>query len=172
MHICLVDNCDRPHRARGFCHMHYKRWAKHGNPLVIGRSGRVPQWSSLEERKALRAAYHRDYYARKGFEYHRAYLEIPENKERHRRHRKLAKRRYRERLLQVTPGNHLSFTYSNILMLDPCCICGNKTEHIDHIVPVSLGGDGTWENLTGMCAHCNQSKNNKPLLIWMTQKCL
>lgn len=33
-HICSVDGCVRNAVARGWCHLHYKRWIRHGNPLI------------------------------------------------------------------------------------------------------------------------------------------
>jgi len=30
---CTVEDCDRPHIARGFCTRHYRRWQKYGDPL-------------------------------------------------------------------------------------------------------------------------------------------
>ena len=43
-----------------------------------------------------------------------------------------------------------------------CCIeCGStKNLEIDHIVPVSKGGDGRRENLQTLCRSCNRSKHN------------
>lgn len=32
---CSVEGCDRPFDARGFCHLHYNRWRRHGDPLFI-----------------------------------------------------------------------------------------------------------------------------------------
>ncbi|MDM5199278.1 hypothetical protein QUF79_14755 [Fictibacillus enclensis] len=34
MKSCKVEGCDRPVAGRGLCHMHYKRWARHGDPEV------------------------------------------------------------------------------------------------------------------------------------------
>lgn len=32
---CTFDGCDRPSRARGWCHAHYKRWKRNGDPAGV-----------------------------------------------------------------------------------------------------------------------------------------
>lgn len=29
--ICVIDDCERPHSARGWCTLHYQRWQHHGH---------------------------------------------------------------------------------------------------------------------------------------------
>lgn len=36
MAACVVDDCDLPARARGWCNPHYMRWYQHGDPLAGG----------------------------------------------------------------------------------------------------------------------------------------
>jgi hypothetical protein len=43
MKICSIEECNNIHRARGYCVNHYKRFMKWGDPLAIGRMGRVVQ---------------------------------------------------------------------------------------------------------------------------------
>ncbi|URG17457.1 hypothetical protein Mbo2_087 [Rhodococcus phage Mbo2] len=31
---CTIPGCEKPHRARGYCQMHYKRLRKYGDPLT------------------------------------------------------------------------------------------------------------------------------------------
>jgi predicted GIY-YIG superfamily endonuclease len=38
--VCNVDGCQRKPHAKGYCAMHYKRFAKHGEPTILGKSGR------------------------------------------------------------------------------------------------------------------------------------
>ncbi len=49
-----------------------------------------------------------------------------------------------------------------------CRYCGRTdgTMHIDHVVPVSLGGGDEPENLCVACAPCNHSKHATPLSEW------
>lgn len=45
-----------------------------------------------------------------------------------------------------------------------CWWCGEKTGddyHVDHVIPLILGGSNGPENLVIACAHCNLSKNAK-----------
>lgn len=34
---CSIEDCGRPHFARGWCNMHWKRWRRHGDPLANHR---------------------------------------------------------------------------------------------------------------------------------------
>ena len=34
---CSIGGCGLPHSARGWCHNHYLRWRKHGNPTTVRR---------------------------------------------------------------------------------------------------------------------------------------
>jgi 5-methylcytosine-specific restriction endonuclease McrA len=42
-----------------------------------------------------------------------------------------------------------------------CKYCGSKDDmHVDHIVPLSRGGEHRWENLQPLCRRCNIGKND------------
>lgn len=32
---CSIPECEKPARRRGWCHMHYTRWWRHGDPLAV-----------------------------------------------------------------------------------------------------------------------------------------
>lgn len=36
---CKIEGCDKPRAGRGWCDMHWKRWKKHGDPLVTSPRG-------------------------------------------------------------------------------------------------------------------------------------
>lgn len=48
----------------------------------------------------------------------------------------------------------------------PCIYCGAKAEHIDHVLPLYLGGTHSIGNLAPACAPCNLSKGKKLLSEW------
>ena len=58
-------------------------------------------------------------------------------------------------------------TRSNILLRDDetCQYCGKRSRELtlDHVIPRSRGGTGTWENLVASCKSCNGKKGNRLL---------
>lgn len=48
---CLVEGCDKARHGRGWCSTHYRRWRKHGDPLVAsaprGRTLSCPKCDSV-----------------------------------------------------------------------------------------------------------------------------
>jgi len=61
----------------------------------------------------------------------------------------------------------ISPTRRNILRRDGyrCQYCGTKNGPmtVDHIIPKTLGGKDSWENLVCACAKCNTKKGNRSL---------
>lgn len=54
--------------------------------------------------------------------------------------------------------------YVAIILNDPCVYCGAAASEVDHITPVSRGGDGQWSNLAPACRTCNAAKCDRSLL--------
>lgn len=56
------------------------------------------------------------------------------------------------------------------ILSDPCIYCGDPSEHIDHVIPLSRGGDHSLDNLVASCAKCNLSKGAKLPTEWYGRK--
>ena len=50
-----------------------------------------------------------------------------------------------------------------------CGACLRKKRHIDHIMPLCLGGSNNISNLQGLCPRCNCSKNARHPDEWMKE---
>ena len=65
------------------------------------------------------------------------------------------------------PRLEVKLSKQNILRRDRhvCQYCGTSQGSltIDHLVPKSLGGDDTWDNLVCACTVCNNKKANRSL---------
>lgn len=61
--------------------------------------------------------------------------------------------------------------WPKIVKRDPCIYCGNIPKPLDrsreHIIPQSLGGENTWDNVVGACQKCNQSRDKVPFVIYL-----
>lgn len=65
----------------------------------------------------------------------------------------------------VKPPARVAFTRFNVFLRDrfTCQYCGEQHLHgltFDHVVPRSLGGQTSWENVTSSCSPCNLRKGN------------
>ncbi|MGW0929581.1 HNH endonuclease [Streptomyces sp. NPDC002644] len=47
-----------------------------------------------------------------------------------------------------------------------CAYCNAPAEHLDHVMPLSRGGDDIESNMVPACADCNLSKGAKTLAEW------
>ncbi|MFG3200345.1 HNH endonuclease [Streptomyces sp. NPDC048208] len=47
-----------------------------------------------------------------------------------------------------------------------CCYCDGPAEHIDHVTPISKGGDDVLANVVPACAPCNLDKAARSLTEW------
>ena len=63
------------------------------------------------------------------------------------------------------PYKKIILSRKNILRRDGhrCQFCGrgDLPLTLDHVVPVSRGGDDSWENLVCACVHCNNKKGDR-----------
>lgn len=48
-----------------------------------------------------------------------------------------------------------------------CYICGATAVEVDHVIPLSKGGEHTWANVRLICVPCNRSKSNSCLYDWL-----
>ena len=65
------------------------------------------------------------------------------------------------------PRNYVRFNRRNIFARDKnmCQYCGKKFSSselsLDHVIPRSLGGDASWENIVCSCVKCNSKKGGR-----------
>jgi 5-methylcytosine-specific restriction endonuclease McrA len=61
-----------------------------------------------------------------------------------------------------------------ILRSDICAYCksarAERAQDVDHIVPLSLSGSDSWENMTASCAPCNRGRRELPLLEFLLRR--
>ena len=65
----------------------------------------------------------------------------------------------------VRPARYPAFTRFNVFLRDrfSCQYCGDGGEELtfDHVIPRSLGGMTTWENVVAACSKCNLAKGGE-----------
>ena len=65
------------------------------------------------------------------------------------------------------PKRHVRYSRVNILARDKftCQYCGERPQrsklNLDHVIPRSLGGRTTWENVVCCCVDCNRRKGGR-----------
>ena len=87
------------------------------------------------------------------------------NKEKHRAS-KNARQQVRNRLLGGSKFTILDKELKR-LYREPCYICGStENQSIDHIIPLSKGGNHSVGNLMTLCRSCNCSKHGRFFTEW------
>lgn len=56
------------------------------------------------------------------------------------------------------------------MLSKPCVYCGSKSQHIDHVIPLSRGGSHSLGNLAPACPECNHRKSTKLVIEWKASK--
>ena len=63
------------------------------------------------------------------------------------------------------PHSRVALSRREVFVRDgyTCQYCGKHTRDLtlDHVIPRSLGGRDTWDNLVSACAQCNHRKGNR-----------
>lgn len=73
----------------------------------------------------------------------------------------------RERHHTLAAASTATRGYARVVLADPCVYCGGPADTLDHIEPLSAGGDHDWTNLAGACRPCNSRKERRPLLTFL-----
>lgn len=77
--------------------------------------------------------------------------------------------KHKRRLLEKDlPGLDLTLWAETLEVFNHCCsYCLRPATELDHLHPVTLGGDNRPENCVPACRRCNASKHDKTLLRWL-----
>ena len=156
--LCDVEGCERIHNAKGLCKMHYKRQ----DP---GHKESSRRWFANNRERANQNS--REWVAKnkeKSLESHRKYYHA--NKSRYEKY--WSERRARKSGVYREPWDRFEIAERDGWI---CQICKNPIENmpkqkyrnpmylnIDHIVPISKGGDDAPHNLQATHSTCNKSK--------------
>lgn len=150
---CSVDGCSEPAVCKWMCLYHHMQ-AKNNNGDPLARKY-VKRGTRTAEQKAQQQ---RECYKR--------YLATPKGKESHRRrgqiNRNLKHGSSEDRLalremFKATECQSCGVPYTSFSE------CRRTSRSIDHIVPLSLGGSDTIDNLRVICQSCNSRKQTKPI---------
>lgn len=137
----------------------YDRWKKK-NPEVVAAKKRRHYKRNADK---IKARSRRNYYANpeKAKINRQAWFDANPDK---RMEMRIKRRKYMAGNWRVTAKE------INRLYAAPCFYCGQPSQHLDHVVPLSRGGEHRIGNLVGACAKCNLSKHDKFITEWKLWK--
>ena len=146
--ICKLDDCNTIVHGLGYCSKHYKRFRKRGTT-----DDRV----YTNQTKCLADCSEKGY--TKG--YCKSHYKIAFR-------RRMTANENRRRTRKLNNGVYLITNKEIEKLYDSSCYyCGSKEKiQIDHVIPISRGGQHSIGNIVPACMKCNVSKGNKYLFEW------
>ena len=179
---CIIEGCEKLHKAFGWCVTHYRRWARHGDPTIVLPTGPFNRKCSFENCTNPHMARgwcvkHYERWKKNGDparaqSYGVTNCSMPNCPNKH-----LAKglcgRHYRQRIghprwrARKRGATISDFTHNQWLRIlaaynGLCAYCGKKFKELtqDHVIPLSKGGNHTASNIVPACTPCNSRKYN------------
>jgi HNH endonuclease len=107
MNKCTIPDCDGKHLARGLCNLHYHRWRRYGNPLMVTKPPKKDGEARIDTEGYLRL--------RGGFHVHRQVAA-----------EKLGRPLRKNEIVHHIDGNKTNNAPDNLE------IVGSRAEHIKH----------------------------------------
>lgn len=172
MNYCTFLNCERTVRAKGLCGGHYQQ-KYHGktlSPLKPKGQNKIPKEPNYCTKKGCLDIVHAKQLCRS---HYREQTRDRENElQRKRSHKRViteARREQKRRRKALCRGASTVEVFTKQQVWDEefgiCGICGTTADmndwHLDHIIPLSRGGQHTRNNVQVSHPKCNLSKGNK-----------
>lgn len=170
--VCTADDCGKAHAARGLCATHYSTWYRGENPdayqryqaayrlaHAVRRRQCARDWRATNReraRAAVRSYAHRNRDRLK--ERRRDYRDrnrdvIRASNQRHRARRKNA---------PINDFTAREWREIKAAYRQRCAYCGRRRDlTVDHVIPLSRGGDHTARNVAPACGSCNSRKGDR-----------
>lgn len=79
------------------------------------------------------------------------------------------KRRQIEKSSSLSTKDFKSWVDSQEKVCKYCGVCCQSNYHVDHMHPLSKGGQHSLDNLAIACPTCNLTKSSKPLNVWLQE---
>lgn len=146
--ICTITTCNNPMKSKGYCVAHYAKLIKYGDPLWV-----APRKEKLSSKES--------------YERYKKTISIAVKKRREADPQKF--QNYYNTYRARKKSNSYLFISKDLkkLSLLCCAYCGsNEKLEIEHIIPISRGGNHSIGNTTKACRSCNSSKGDRLLMEW------
>lgn len=173
---CKVDSCDEKHHAKGYCHRHHAQFNYHENRAARLESGRAyrARPGNRDKAKAVSKAWReanperfkaglkawREANLDREREMKRTYREANRDAIRALNNRRKARER-NVAINDLTPSQWVQIIAS---YGGRCVYCGETPDRLtmDHVIPISKGGNHTASNVVPACGPCNYAKSDGP----------
>lgn len=191
MRICIIDDCNNKHFAKGYCNKHYKKqYYQNNKEFFLQKAkeyGKVNSKKLVEKRRSQKAEYYLKNKERI-LKVNKEYRENNKDKEKQRHQRwgkeNREKRRAAWRRREASRRGNMVEKYSEsevltkygtrcYLCLKPINLsaprkCGlpgwEKGLHIEHVIDIAKGGPDTLENVRPSHAICNLTKKPREMV--------